>query len=305
MIRVGFIGRTKMLYNTIRLFSELENFEIAFIWTCKDEVSYEFRWQNFQTLAEKIQCPFIYEPKVIDCLYELNADVVLSMNFVNLIPQEFIDKFRLGVLNAHAGDLPRYKGNACPNWAILNAESEIALSIHQMDSGLDSGPVIVKKFFQLTDDSYIGDIYIWLEKIIPAAFLSGVELLNSGFVPAKQEGESLRAFARKPEDGRLAFRKKIEWNLRLIRASSRPFSGAYCFLNNTEVRVTIFRAERCTLNYQFLAVDGQILECSESELNFCVAVNGEALKVTDFEIDGLSRKQAFELVCGSMRNRLS
>ena len=47
--------------------------------------------------------------------------------------------------NAHAGDLPRYRGNACANWAIINGEDKVGLSIHKMDAGLDSGPIIQKK----------------------------------------------------------------------------------------------------------------------------------------------------------------
>ena len=53
----------------------------------------------------------------------VEADVVVSINFINVIPKSsFIGKFRFGVINAHAGDLPKYRGNACPNWAILNDE---------------------------------------------------------------------------------------------------------------------------------------------------------------------------------------
>ena len=304
MIRIGFIKCTKFLYDTIRLFAEQEHFEVAFVWTCKDEDSYEFKWQNFKFLAEQIQCPFIYKPVIEDQSKDLNADVVVSINFVNLIPQYFIDKFRFGVINAHAGDLPRYRGNACPNWAILNGENEVALTIHQMDASLDSGPVITKEFLKIDDDTYIGDVYSWLQAIIPHSILKSVELLNDGFVPAEQVGGVLRTFPRKPDDGRLMLHDSIEQNLRVVRASSRPFSGAYLFLNETDVRVRIFRAERHKLEYEFLAVDGQILEYCEAAFTFCVAMKDGVLKVNEFSIDGLSTKQAFELICGSMRNRL-
>ena len=227
-----------------------------------------------------------------------------NKNLVNLIPIEFINKFRLGVINAHAGDLPRYRGNACPNWAILKGENEVALSIHQMDANLDSGPVIVKKFLKLTEQTYISDVYIWLEKVVPGAFLESVELLISGFKPPEQVGKVLRTFPRQAEDGKLDFAKSIEWNFRLIRASSRPFFGAFCFLNHTDVCIQIFRAEISSINYEFLAVEGQILDFSETDFSFLVAMKGGVLKITDFQVDGLPLQQAFDLVCGSMRNRL-
>ena len=54
MTRIGFMGRTKMLYETIQMFLQLEGFEVAFIWTCKDEKYYKFGSDNFQSLANMI-----------------------------------------------------------------------------------------------------------------------------------------------------------------------------------------------------------------------------------------------------------
>ena len=58
--------------------------------------------------------------------------VVVSINFINIIPGSFTNKFRFGIINAHAGNLPKYRGNVCLNWAILNDESEVVLPFHKM-----------------------------------------------------------------------------------------------------------------------------------------------------------------------------
>lgn len=61
MTRVGFIGRTKALYEAIKLFSQLDGFEVSFIWTCKDESYYEFKSDNFEDLAkDKVLSFFIH-----------------------------------------------------------------------------------------------------------------------------------------------------------------------------------------------------------------------------------------------------
>ena len=145
MIRIGFIGRTKMLFDTISIFRELEEFEISFIWTCKDEEYYQFGVKKFEIIANKIKCQYINSPNILKYLDSVEADIVISINFINLIPEKFINKFKFGVLNAHTGDLPKYRGNACPNWAIINGEKFITLSIHLMDANLDSGPIVLKK----------------------------------------------------------------------------------------------------------------------------------------------------------------
>lgn len=305
MLRIGFIGRTKLLYDTISLFEDMPDFQVAFIWTCKDEDYYDFKPTSFEQKAEKIGAKFISSPNISEFADFVEADVVVSINFINIIPQSFIDKFRYGVVNAHAGDLPRYRGNACPNWAILNQESEIALSFHFMDEGLDSGAIIHKEKFELKNNTYIGEIYEWLSNIVPSGFLKSVQQLISGYKGEEQKGKVLRSFPRKPEDSRLNFNADLYWNYRLIRASSKPFSGAYTYLNNSDTKITIYKADPHLVDYEFLAISGQIMEKNEDEKSFIIAIGNAALKVTDYSIDNQSIEASFRIICKSMRNRLT
>lgn len=305
MIRIGFIGRTKSLYDTIKLFSLSEGFKISFIWTCKDEDYYDFDSKNFEDLANELGSKYFYSSRISEFEGFAEADVVVSINFINIIPKNFIDKFKFGIINAHAGDLPRFRGNACPNWAILNDESHIALTFLQMNEGLDSGNIIRKEKFPLTSDTYIGEVYEWLYKAVPIGFVETVNMLMQGHPVEKQNGKPLRSFSRKPEDSKMNFQKELEWNYRLIRASSRPFSGAFAFLNNTNTKVTIFRAEPFLVDYDFLAVSGQLMEKFDHDKSFLVAIRNQVLRVTDYSIDGEAIEGSFKVICKSMRNRLT
>ena len=305
MIRIGFIERTKLLYEAITLFSQLDGFEVSFIWTCKDEDYYEFKSKNFEELANRLDVKFFYSSRINEFSHLVDADVVVSINFINIIPKSFINKFKFGIINAHAGDLPRYRGNACPNWAIINGESEVVLSFHQLDEGLDSGPVIRKEAFSLGGDTYICEVYDWLHNVVPSGFVKSVKLLTKGCLAEQQQGKSLRAFPRKPADSRLNFQKDLDWNYRLIRASSRPFSGAYAFLNNTNSKVTIFRAEPHTVGYEFLAVSGQVMEKFNCDKSFLLAIGNQVLKVTDYSVNDDQIDDSFAAIGKSMRNRLT
>ena len=302
-MKVGFIGRTKTLFDTIQKFRTMDDCEISFIWTCKDELYYEFPKENFKLLSRDLGCSFIDSPKIEDHIHEVDADIVISINFINVIPLHFINKFKYGILNAHAGDLPRYRGNACPNWAILNDEPYIGLTIHKMDEGLDSGNIIVKEYFDLNPDIDITDVYRWFEDCIPNAFYTAYNKVKQGFPGEQQIGRALRTFPRKPEDSRLELGRDSAWNHRLIRASSKPFSGAYCFLNDLQTKVTFFKAETIKLNYDYYATDGQILEQNDDQLNFVLAFKIGALKITEFEIEGLSKEESYNVITRSTRNR--
>jgi methionyl-tRNA formyltransferase len=294
-----------MLYDAIDLFSQLDNYKISFIWTCKDEEYYEFNSKNFESLAKKLDAEFVSSADVLKFSHRVDADVVVSINFVNVIPKKFIDKFKYGIANAHAGDLPRYRGNACPNWAILNQEDDVVLSFHLMDEGLDSGPVISKEWFKLREDTYIDEVYEWFEKVVPQGFVKSVDKLISNSILEEQRGKPLRTFPRKPEDSKLNFDADLEWNYRLIRASSRPFSGAYAFLNNTETKVIIYRAIPHCVSYDFCAISGQIMEKSEHDHSFLVAIGETVLKVIDYSVGNEPIDVSFKIVCSSMRNRLT
>ena len=81
-MRIGFIGRTKSLFDTIRYFKKLDGFEISFIWTCKDENYYNFESKNFEELANKIKCPFVYSSDTSKIPKNIRADIVISINFI-------------------------------------------------------------------------------------------------------------------------------------------------------------------------------------------------------------------------------
>ena len=303
--KIGFIGRTKILYDTIKLIKDSGLFKVSFIWTCIDENYYNFSWKNFKTLAIELGCPFFYSSDTKKKEFNIDADLVISVNFINVIQESFINKFKYGILNAHAGDLPRYKGNACPNWEIINSEKEIILSIHFMEKDLDSGPIILKEKYLLTQNTYIGEIYEWLEKQTPISFLTAIDKINKGKDAQKQTGRTLRTFPRKPEDSKLDFNQSLDWNYRLIRASSRPFSGAYAYLNKSKSKLKIFKAIPHNVNYEFNAISGQIIEKCENELSFLIVIGNEVLKITDYSVDDLGIKESFKIICSSLRNRLT
>ena len=101
--------------------------------------------------------------------------------------------------------------------------SEVVLSFHKMDEGLDNEDIIRKETFKLGKDTYVGEVYEWIYRAIPNGFVESVRLLLGGNTGEKQKGRPLRAFPRKPEDSRINFQNDLDWIYRLIRASSKPF----------------------------------------------------------------------------------
>ena len=213
-----------------------------------------------------------------------------------------MDAFEHGILNAHAGDLPRYRGNACPNWAILNFEACVGLTVHRMTEELDSGPFLVKTHFPLNEETYIGDIYAWLQTAIPLAFVEALDRLSGpGFVQQDATVRPLRAYPRRPEDARIDWRAKTREILALVRASSRPFEGATTTIEGREI-VRVFRASRFFPEFDFLAVPGQV--CLANDGNPVIATGDGMIEIEECASPAGGSEPTKRAILRSLRNRL-
>jgi UDP-4-amino-4-deoxy-L-arabinose formyltransferase/UDP-glucuronic acid dehydrogenase (UDP-4-keto-hexauronic acid decarboxylating) len=266
-MKVAIIGRTKMLYDCIDKIIEAGH-SIPLIITSKAAPDYDISEDDFRNIASKIGAKFIYTPKIneteiINAIRSIGEiDIAISINYTGVISKEVIGLFREGILNAHGGDLPKYRGNACQAWAIINGEKEIGLCIHKMIGGeLDSGDIIEKKLYPITINTRIGEVYDWFKKDIPEMMLSAILKINSGnkniFVKQSVDSnDALRCYPRLPEDGKITWGQSAENIIRLINASSEPYDGAFAFFENE--KIIIWRAELYKDFENYLAIPGQI-----------------------------------------------
>lgn len=257
--------------------------QIVGIITAKEAEYYKKTAKDFETLAEYIGTRFWcggINNEIISDLKSIQPDIAVSMNWISVIPKPFLDLFKYGVLNLHCGDLPRYKGNACPNWAILNGEKEIGITIHQMDEGLDSGPIILKRHIRLNNNTYISDVYEFIKENTSQMFIDALDLLSKGFVPKPQQGASLRCYTRRPSDSEIKWSDSAENIHRVIRASSHPFAGAYTFLEGH--KFIIWRAGWTdTIGQEVCAIAGQIISVGQDTIT---ASTGRGfLIITEYE----------------------
>lgn len=303
-MRIVALGRTQWLYDTITLLAKAGNDIVAVI-TAPAAPEYTRREDDFEELADTLKAKFLLcrrlDISVVKDMFS-EADLGITVNWVSIINEEIINLFKMGILNAHCGDLPKYRGNACPNWAILNGEKEVALSVHFVEGEkLDCGKIIFQKKMELKEDTYIGNIYQWVDAIIPEAFLEAVKLLKQDpqYVLKYADvnaPDSFRCYPRKTEDGHIKWDKTAQEIQRLVRASSEPFFGAYCFIEKEPMRepvffinpdkfalVKIYRAEVIIDREKYYAVPGQICEVGNNY--FVVNTGSGKLKVTGWDCE--------------------
>jgi len=309
-MRVAVIGRTETLLDAAHEIISRGHI-VPLVWTAKAAEYSKGNKEDFRNFAMEHNAAFVCSMRIFSendlaLIRSAACDIAISMNYPTLLADSVLNAFPHGVLNAHCGDLPRYRGNACPNWAILNGEKEIGLCVHLMTKELDAGPIILRNTFPLRDDTYIGDVYAWMGDKIPGMLTQAAEDVVNGTAILQPQSELpqniLRVFPRRAEDGHIDWKLSVETILRLVRASSRPFRGAFTTLEG-KLDVTIWRAVPHNVQYKFSAVPGQV--CFSIDDDPVIACFDGMIRLLDVTVEGYTDNiSSKKKILSSFRNRL-
>jgi len=209
----------------------------------------------------------------------LDLDLIVVDSYPYLIPQEIIDLPKLGAYNFHEGKLPEYRGAHVMNWALINGESKIFLTLHQMDAKFDTGPVVSEKSIQVGVLDDINSIYDQLCRFIPEMVASLVSMGVDGNIISIPQNISNAAYfhLRTPEDGRIDWNDPTKNLIDMIRALRKPWPGAFTY--NSDERIVIHEAY--ILSEYTEERNGTVIESLNKR--FLVSSFSTVILVTDFE----------------------
>ena len=306
-MRIAIIGRSEILYQTA-LYIREQGHEISLVVTAKEAPEYIKSSNDFKAIAEEWGVPFIKTSdikQIVNIIISLQAiDIGVSYNYTSIIPQSVIDLFSIGILNAHGGDLPRYRGNACQAWAILNGEHHVGLCIHKMIGGeIDSGDILARDYYPLSLNTKVTEVHSWMSEQIPELFADALQKLEQDpnyFLEkqSKDPKDALRFYPRKPEDGRINWEKSNIEILRLINACNRPYAGSFCEFEGQ--KLIVWDAELAP-EENFLAISGQITFIGNGFIE--VATGKGKLRIKEIEINDQVVQP--NLIFRSIRQRLT
>ena len=233
-MKILIIGRNEVLHAAAEYLSRQHT--IVAVITAPAAPEYSKSEKDFESLAKKLECPFLLTKKIdgqaSELIRSVGADIGISTNWVSVISKETMSLLPLGILNCHPSDLPRYRGNSATNWALVMGEKRMKITVHFMQpEDLDSGNILVQKAFTIDDDTTIRDLNrIWLENA-PKMFSDALALLKRKNRGRRQNrGAGFRAFPRLPEYSKIDWTGSAREIHNLIRASTKPYSGAYTYM---------------------------------------------------------------------------
>ena len=119
-------------------------------------------------------------PEFVKRLKEINPDVICVVAYGKIIPKEILDIPRLGCINVHGSLLPKYRGAAPIQWAVLNGDKETGITTMFMDEGMDTGDIILMEKIDIGDNETTGEVWNRLSKIGGKLLVETLEKLESG-----------------------------------------------------------------------------------------------------------------------------
>ena len=180
----------------------------------------------------------VRRPEIIDHFREINPDLMVVVGYGQIIPQSIIDIPPYGILNVHGSLLPKYRGAAPIQWAIANGEQETGVTIMQIDAGLDTGDMLMKRRLTIGPDETAPELSLRMSREGADALIATIDALGSKTArrEKQREDEATMAPILKKEDGCVNWQRPAAEIYNRMRGFT-PWPGAY----------TTFRDQTLTL----------------------------------------------------------
>lgn len=207
-------------------------------------------------------------------------DLILSAYYRHMIGTRLLAIAPLGAFNLHGSLLPKYRGRAPLNWAILHGETRVGLTLHRMVARADAGAIVDQAAVELDPRDTAEQAFRKVLPLVRVIFARQIDALLRGTAPETPQDESQATYfgARTPEDGRIDWRLPTARIFNLIRAVTDPYPGAFTPVGAT--RLMIWWGEPAPGRAG--AVPGEILSADP----LVIATGDGALAVSRWECRG-------------------
>lgn len=243
----------------------------------------------------------VYQPARVrgaECLERLKTispDVIVVAAFGQIIPKEILELPRYGCINIHASLLPKYRGAAPIQWAVIDGEKESGVTLMRMDEGLDTGDMIARTVVPLAEDETGGSLFDRLSKAGAKLLADTLPLLEQGKVryePQPEESPTPYARMMTKELGRIDWKKTAAELERLVRGLD-PWPVAHTGLNGKQLKLWKVRVGEPGVK----ARPGEVLAAAGSVL--AVQTGGGILEILELQMEGKKRMDAGAFLRGN------
>jgi len=284
--RILFFGYSEVGYECLSLLLERGDNVVALI-THEDNPDEKIWFKTPAVAAREHNIPVhtplkVGTPEWIERIAAMRPDLILSVYYRNMIGTKVLNLAPLGAFNMHGSLLPRYRGRAPINWAVLHGESRIGMTLHRMVREPDAGAIVDQDGVDIGPRDTAEQAF---RKVLPCArrvLARQIDALLAGTASQTPQDAAQATYfgGRKPEDGRIDWSRGCVQIFNLIRAVTDPYPGAFTDMGPS--RLMVWWAEP-VLGVRPAAKPGEILSVEP----LVVATSDGALELTRTEWRGV------------------
>lgn len=241
----------------------------------------------------------VYQPEKIkgsnalDIIKDLNPDILVVVAYGKILPADILNCAKYGAVNVHASLLPKYRGAAPIQWAVLNGDKTTGVSIMQMDEGLDTGDVLLVKETEIDINETSAELFDRLSQIGATALIESLDMIENGSVnPQKQP------------DGDYQYAKMISRELCPIDWNNSAFQihNQVRGLQTWPVAITTVNGKNLKIHKTALTdlkgnKSGQIVDNNKRLVVSCG--DGNCLEILELQLEGKKRMDAKSFLAGN------
>ena len=232
------------------------------------------------------------DPEFIALLKEMNPDVIVVVAFGQLLPKAILDIPKYGCVNVHASLLPKYRGAAPIQWAVIDGEEVSGVTTMLMDEGLDTGDMLEKAEIVLDKKETGGSLFDRLSALGGELILSTLEKMENGTITRTPQGEATTSYAKMLQKSM----GEIDWSMeavkieRLIRGLN-PWPSAYTSLKGKTVKIW-------SADVVAGEVSGNPGRVTATKDKLLVECGKDFLSITELQLEGKKRMETAAFLRG-------
>lgn len=232
------------------------------------------------------------QPEAVAELQALAPDLIVVVAYGQILPKSVLDMPRFGCINVHASLLPRYRGAAPINKAIMNGETQTGVTTMYMDESLDTGDMLVKKTLEIGPDETAGQLHDRLAALGSEAMQETLQQLCAGTLQGEPQDDALATYApmMKKEDGRIDWQRSATDIHNQVRGLD-PWPGAYTTFQGELLKL----AATCPVSGES-GEPGCVLTADDNGVR--IACGSGALLVRELQLAGRKRLPAGDFLRG-------
>lgn len=243
---------------------------------------------------EVLQPEKVKDPGFIETVRSLSPDVAVVVAFGQILPKELLDLPKHGCINVHASLLPALRGAGPIQWAIINGDKMSGVTTMQMDTGLDTGDMLMKTAVPIEKDETGGSLHDKLSAAGAALLVETLDALEAGTLTRTPQDDAVSTYAPMLDKklGSIDWRKQADAIERLVRGLN-PWPSAYTRLAGKLLK--IWKASAATQESP-LAEPGTVLSAESGAIR--IQCGSGVLEILELQLEGKKRMTASEFLRG-------